>query len=289
VRVPDELRAAAARLASAGVANPRSDAETLLAHLLGCGRGQLLLRDELTGEQRARLAGLVRRRAAGEPLQYLTGTAGFRYLELSVGPGVFIPRPETELIIELARDQLTGAATVVDLGAGSGAIALSVAHEFGTARVLAVERSAAALSWLRRNAEARAAAGDRPIEIVQADFGELANGDPAGSELAGRVDVVLANPPYVPERIRSELPIEIGHDPAEAVFAGPDGLSLMPRLAGAAARLLRAGGLLVIEHDESQRDSMARLLSACGDWVIVTGHADLTGRPRFSSAVRAQP
>ena len=277
-----ELRAAAAVLAAAGAASPRIVAELLLAHLLGRRRSQLLLVGELTVAESAAFTELIRRRATGEPLQHLTGLAPFRRLELAVGPGVFIPRPETELILELAAAELAGAGCVLDLCAGSGAIALSVAAEFAPARVIAVERSVPALRWLRANADSRAAAGDRRIEIVAADVtdpGLLA-------DLAGTVDVLLTNPPYVPELIRAELSVEVGHDPAEAVYAGPDGLALMPGLLATAARLLRPGGLLVIEHDAGQGESVPGLLSAAGNWSEVTDHADLTGRPRFARAIR---
>jgi release factor glutamine methyltransferase len=264
------------------VASPRVDAELLLAHLLGRSRSQLLLVDRLSDDESAAFAELIGRRTAGEPVQHLTGRAPFRRLELSVGPGVFIPRPETELILELAATELPRAALVLDLCAGSGAIALSIAAEFGPSRVVAVERSGPALRWLRFNAETRAAAGDHPIEVVDADVS-----DPGLlAELAGTVDVLLANPPYVPELIRAELSVEVGHDPAEAVYAGPDGLALMAGLLATAARLLRPGGLLVIEHDASHGESVPALLSATGDWSEVTDHADLAGRPRFVRAIR---
>ena len=149
--------------------------------------------------------------------------------------------------------------------------------------MIAVERSAAALEWLRRNAAAQQAAGDPPIEIVAADIA-----DPALlPALTGSVDVLLANPPYVPERLRAELAVEVSHDPAEAVFAGPDGLGLMPELLATAARLLRPGGQLVIEHDASHDASLIELVSADPRWQNVTGQRDLTGRPRFVSAARS--
>lgn len=282
-RTAAELRAATDQLGAAGIASPRVDAELLLAHLLHRSRGQLLLVDRLSPAQAGEFAELIRRRAARIPLQHLTGSAPFRRLELAVGPGVFIPRPETEFILELAADRLTGAATVLDLGAGSGAIALSVAHEHPNCRVIAVERSPKALSWLRRNADARMAAGDSPIEIIEADLAE----PDLLAELTGTVDVVLANPPYVPGRIRSELAAEIGHDPDEAVYAGMDGLALMPAVLGAAARLLRRDGFVVIEHDDSQDESLVRLLGSSRQWQLITGHRDLAGRTRFSSAARA--
>jgi release factor glutamine methyltransferase len=277
-----ELAAGAAELAAAGVSSARAEAELLLAHVLGCSRSRLLVSHGIEPAQAQRFHRLLSRRATGVPLQHLTGTAPFRHLELAVGPGVFIPRPETELLLELAAPWLTPEATVVDLCAGSGAIALSVAQEAPVARVIAVERSERALRWLRRNAADRQVAGDRPIEVVAGDItapGLLA-------ELDGSVAVVLANPPYVPESIRAGLPAELAHDPAEALFAGPDGLALMPALVGLAARLLRPGGFLGIEHEESQAEAMHRLLGGAG-WQNVAGRPDLTGRPRFSTAVRA--
>ena len=279
------LSAATVELAAAGIAPARVEAELLLAHALGCRRGSLLADPPVSPADLARLQQLVRRRAGGVPVQHLTGTAPFRHLELAVGPGVFVPRPETELLVELAAPWLVPGATVVDLCAGSGALALAVASEFRVGRVIAVERSAAALGWLRRNAAHRQAAGDRPVEVVAADLA-----DPGLlAELTGTVAVVLANPPYVPDSIRAELPPEVAHDPDEAVFAGPDGLALMPALIELAARLLRPGGFVGIEHDESQPAAMHRLLAVSGCWQGVAGRPDLTGRPRFSTAVRSQP
>jgi len=280
VSLDGQLRAATEALAAAGNASPRVDAELLLAHLLGIERGRLLLAGGLTPGQQAGYAELIRQRAAGRPLQHLTGVAPFRHLVLAVGPGVFIPRPETELLPELAASRLTGAGIVLDLGAGSGAIALAVAQEYPTVRVIAVERSDAALAWLRRNAAERAAAGDRPIEVLAGDFT-----DPELlPELAGAVDVLLANPPYVPGRIRDQLSVEVGHDPDRAVFGGPDGTSLLPGLVATAARLLRPGGLLVFEHDDSHAEAAAGLLVQ--GWQDVSGHPDMAGRPRFTSAIR---
>ena len=278
-RLAGQLRAATEALAAAGRPSPRVDAELLLAHLLGVERGRLSLAGPLSQSQQAGYAELIRQRAAGRPVQHLTGVAPFRHLVLAVGPGVFIPRPETELLLELAGSRLALASTVLDLGSGSGAIALAVATEYPAARVIAVERSETALAWLRRNAAERAAAGDRPIEVLAGDFT-----DPSLlAGLAGEVDVLLANPPYVPDRIRDQLSVEVGYDPDQAVFGGPDGTSLLPGLLASAARSLRPGGLLVFEHDDSHADALSGLLAE--GWQDVRGHRDLTGRPRFTSAV----
>ena len=281
--VRETLRRATDALVTAGVASPRVDAELLLAHVTGRSRSRLVLLDRLTPAEAELYRQLIDRRSGGEPLQHLTGTAAFRYLELAVGPGVFVPRPETELLLELAANRLIGRPTVVDLCAGSGAIALSVAHEHPGASVFAVERSPRALDWLLRNAESRTMAGDPTITVVAADVT-----DPLLlTDLTASVDVVLSNPPYVPARSRAELGVEVGHDPDEAVFAGDDGLALLPGLLATAARLLRPGGFVAIEHDESHGRSLPALMTATGAWGEVTDHRDLTGRPRFVTAVRA--
>jgi release factor glutamine methyltransferase len=277
------LADAAADLVSAGVASARTDAELIAASVLGIPRNRLLLSSGFDAGGRKRFAELVARRAAREPLQHLTGSAPFRYLEIAVGPGVLVPRPETELLagagIEALRDRSGG--LVVDLCSGSGAVALAVAYEVPTARVVAVERSAPGLDWLRRNAAGRAAAGDRPIEVVPGDVtdpGLLA-------ELAGRVDVVLCNPPYVPDG--TPVPPEVaGHDPAEAVFGGPDGLAVIRPVVTRAAALLRPGGLLGIEHDDSHAEAVVELITTHGGFGDVVAHHDLAGRPRFVTARR---
>ncbi|MEN3613121.1 peptide chain release factor N(5)-glutamine methyltransferase [Plantactinospora sp. ZYX-F-223] len=298
------IAAATSALARAGVGPARTEAELLLAYVLGVSRGALAVADPLTGEQRDRLAELVERRTRHEPLQHLLGSAAFRYLELAVGPGVFVPRPETELLagwgVEQARrvgatgtgaggspdrsgaDPAGGGPLVVDLCSGSGAIALSVAEEVPEARVVAVERSAAALDWLRRNAAERAGAGDRPIEVVA--------GDVADPELlagyAGRVDVLLCNPPYVPDG--TPVPPDVaGHDPAEAVFGGPDGLAVIRLVLDRAARLLRPGGAFGVEHDDTHGTAVPDLLRAHGRFIDIADHPDLVGRPRFATARRA--
>jgi release factor glutamine methyltransferase len=215
------------------------------------------------------------------PLQHLTGTAPFRQLELAVGPGVFVPRPETELIAGWVLDRIAGLPepTVVDLGAGSGAIALSVAAEHPGARVVAVERDAGAIEWTRHNAGARAAAGDTPVEVLAGDMTDPALLD----QLDGTVDVVVSNPPYVPDGAR--LPGEVAdHDPPLALWGGPDGLDVVRGLLVTAARLLRPGGWLGIEHADQQGSALPALIRASGAWAEVTDHADLAGRPRYTTA-----
>ncbi|MEU4793364.1 peptide chain release factor N(5)-glutamine methyltransferase [Micromonospora tulbaghiae] len=270
-------------LAAAGVEAPRAEAEQLAAYVLEVPRGRLALADGFTPAQRDRLDALVGRRLTREPLQHLLGSAGFRHLELAVGPGVFVPRPETELLagwgIERAREY--AAPLVVDLCSGSGAIALAVAQEVPAARVVAVERSPAALAWLRRNAAGRAAAGDRPIEVVAADVT-----DPdLLADLAGQVDVLLCNPPYVPRSVT--VPPEVaGHDPDEAVFGGVDGLDVIRPVVDRAAALLRPGGAIGIEHDDTHASAVPALLRGDGRYDRVAEHRDLAGRPRWASASR---
>ena len=277
--------AAASALARAGIGPAGAEAELLVAYVLGVPRGRLALADELTPGQRAHLRELVGRRTRHEPLQHLLGSAAFRHLELAVGPGVFVPRPETELLagwgIEAARRASAGTPTVVDLCSGTGAIALAVADEVPGARVVAVERAAPALAWLRRNAADRAGAGDRPIEVVAGDVADPGLLD----RLSGRVDVLLCNPPYVPDG--TAVPPEVaGHDPAEAVFGGPDGLAVIRPVVERAAGLLRPGGLVGIEHDDTHGEAVPDLLRSDGRFADIVDHRDLVGRPRFATARR---
>jgi release factor glutamine methyltransferase len=273
VRLLDD---AIATLTAAGIESPRVDAQLLLAHVLGISRGALLTLIAVEPYAAEQFQALVGRRAVGEPLQYLTGEAPFRYLMIEVGPGVFIPRPETELLVDAVLSTLRAASPglAVDLCSGSGAIALALAGETDAARIIAVERSASALDWLRRNS-----AGTR-VEVVDADIA-----DPRLlSDLDGRVDVVISNPPYVPSG--AAVGREVAHDPDEAVFAGIDGLALMGAVIEAAARLLRPGGLLAVEHDDTQGDALPALLSADDRWTDAADHRDLTDRPRYATAVR---
>jgi release factor glutamine methyltransferase len=283
MKLQQALRESTAALDAAGISSARSNAVWLICHVFGLTPSELFTVDELPDREYRRLQDLVARRAQGAPLQHLTGRAPFRHLDLDVGPGVFIPRPETELIVELATRQLAEAHLVVDLCAGSGAIALAVANEYPQARVVAVELSATAGEWLTLNAQSRASDGDTPIEVV---VGDVRSPDLL-ADLAGTVDVLLSNPPYVPERIRDELGPEIAHDPDVAVFSGGDGLGLIPHVIATGARLLRRGGLLAVEHDDSHGETVPALLNANGAWQSVADHIDLAGRPRFATAVRS--
>lgn len=273
---------AAVRLAAVGVASARADAELLAAHVLGIPRGRLALANGFADDQLRAFEALVNRRAQREPLQHLTGTAPFRHLEVAVGPGVFVPRPETELLAGwgITAARAAGAIPIVlDLCSGTGAIALAVAQEVPGAVVYAVERAPEALHWLRRNVAERAAAGDAPVTVVAAD---VTRADLL-AELAGAVDVILCNPPYVPDG--ADVPPEVrDHDPADAVFGGPDGLGVARPVVARAAALLRPGGVLGIEHDETQSGAVPGLLARDGRFEGIERHTDLAGRPRFTTA-----
>lgn len=270
------LAAARRELAAAGVDSPRVDAELLAAEVLGVGRGRLVLIDTIRTSERRRFTELVAERAKRVPLQHLLGTAAFRHLELAVGPGVFVPRPETELLAGWGIEHTAPGATVVDLCSGTGAIALSVADEAAPGRVVAVERSPAALDFLRRNAAAVPV-----VEVVQGDVTdpELLAG------LRATVDVLLCNPPYVPDG--TPVPPEVADfDPAEAVFGGRDGLTVIRPVIALAAALLRPGAMVGIEHDDVHATAVPELLRADGRFTEVTAHRDLSGRPRYATARR---
>ncbi|MCA2213544.1 peptide chain release factor N(5)-glutamine methyltransferase [Wangella sp. NEAU-J3] len=270
------MASAAADLEKAGVDSSRAEAEQIAAHVLDVHRGRLALIDTVRADEQRRIADLVARRATRVPLQHLLGTAAFRYLELAVGDGVFVPRPETELLAGWGIEHVRPGATVVDLCSGTGALALSVAHEAAPGRVVAVERSPAALVWLRRNASA--------YPVVEVVPGDVTDPDLLAG-LRGGVDVVLCNPPYVPDG--TAVPPEVAdHDPAEAVFGGADGLTVIRPVVGLAAGLLRPGGVVGIEHDDVHADAVPALLGADGRFTDVTGHRDLSGRPRYATARR---
>lgn len=271
------LREAASVLTEAGVPSPRVDAELLAAHLLGetAGRVRALA---LTGASApAGYTDLVVERAQRVPLQHITGVAYFRKLELAVGPGVFIPRPETETVAQLAIDA-AGASSfprVADLGTGSGAIAGSVAQEVPDAVVFAVELGDLAYAWAARNL------APLGVSLVHGDFAD------ALPEHNGTFDVVVSNPPYIPTESVPRDPEVADHDPKLALYGGSaDGLRLPLAAAAAAARLLRTGGYFVMEHAEVQANSLKRTLSANSAWSDVRTHLDLSGRDRATSAVR---
>jgi release factor glutamine methyltransferase len=282
------LRAARARLAAARVATPGPDADQLAAHVLGLRPGEVAaaaVRGLRIGDAEAeRLQELVTARAQRVPLQHLTGRAGFRTVEVAVGPGVFVPRPETEVVAGLAVDEalrLAGhAPVVVDLCTGSGAVAIALAVEVPAASVTAVELDPLAHAWARRNVDALAPRVDLRLgDAVGADTGVAA-------DLAGTVHVVVANPPYIPSGARPVDPEVADHDPPRALYGGgADGLDVPRGVVAAAAGLLVPGGLLVMEHADGQGQATRALVAGPG-WDDVRTVADLTGRPRALVARR---
>jgi release factor glutamine methyltransferase len=275
----DAVREASAILAAAGVPSPRVDAELLAEHLLGVGLGRLramLLGDSGVPEGYAEL---VAERAQRVPLQHITGIAHFRYLQLAVGPGVFVPRPETESVVQLVIDRLQGMARprVIDLGTGSGAIAGSIAHEVPGAEVVAVEFSEFAHAWAQKNL------APLGVELVRGDLRD------ALPERSGTFDVVVSNPPYIPSEAIPNEPEVALHDPPEALYGGgADGMELPTAAAASAARLLVPGGYFVMEHAEVQSGWIAAMLKRTGQWTEITSHRDLNGKERATSAVLAE-
>jgi release factor glutamine methyltransferase len=277
------VREAQRVLTDAGVASPRVDAELLAAHVVGVPRGRLPMIPLVDSSIIETLRELVSQRAARVPLQHLTGTASLGEIEVAVGPGVFIPRPETEVLLAWGLAALEGVPEplVVDLCTGSGALALAVAHARPDAHVHAVECDPVALSWARRNAALRIAAGDTPVVLYTGDVA-----DPILlTALEGMAHLVLCNPPYVP--LGTPLPPEVAlHDPPAAVYAGDDGLAVIPDVVRTGTRLLREGGSIAIEHDDSHAEAVPALLAARRVLIEVADHADLAGRPRFATARR---
>ena len=275
MRASAARRVGAALLRDAGVASPEGDADLLLAHVLGVGLGRLPLVDDLDAREREQYDALLARRAGREPLQHLTGGAAFRHVELAVGPGVFVPRPETELLagwaIEAALER--PAPVVVDLCTGSGAIARSVADEVPAADVHAVELDEQAFVWAERNL---AGSG------VDLRHGDMAT---AFDDLLGSVDVVVCNPPYIPlDAWESVAPEARDHDPHLALFSGADGLDAIRVLERRAAALLRPGGVVGAEHADVQGEDAPGVFVETGRWRDVADHRDLAGRPRYLTA-----
>jgi len=275
------LRSGKEQLATAGFAEV--EAEHLLAHTLGISRMDLhnpvAVENALTAIGDTTIVEetfwkLLDRRCAHEPLQYLTGVAYFRHLELKVGPGVLVPRPESELLVEAVLafvEKREGAVSVVDLGAGSGALALAIATEAPQTHVIAVEKSPAAIEWLKENVSFI----DEKVRILESDV--------ATALVGVKCDVVIANPPYIPNT--QELPRDVQeHEPAEALYGGEDGMKSPRLFISTASRLLKSGGFLAIEHHEEQGVEIAAVLNE--DFTDILLHKDLTGRPRFTTAVR---
>ena len=282
--VTEMLDRATSVLEGAGIQNARVDAELLLGHVLGLSRGGVQAKavtgSGLSSDDTVTVAGLVERRAAREPLQHITGVAAFRQLELGVGPGVFVPRPETETVVQFAIDALAATASPqpvgVDLGTGSGAIALAMATEVPHSRVYGVEVSPLAYVWTRQNFRAVGAPNATPVFVDLAD---------ALPELDGSVDVVISNPPYIPVGAIPRDPEVRLFDPEIALYGGADGLDIVRQVSTTALRLLRRGGTLVLEHGEVQAAEIAELLRADG-WTAIAHHRDLLGRDRATTALR---
>lgn len=277
----DLLRTVTERLSQAGVPSAYADGLALVAHVWGLSpsdaQRELLLGRRPGERQLSVLEDLVDERTRRVPLQHLTGHAGFRHLELAVGPGVFIPRPETELLVDLALAAAGEHGTVVDLCTGSGAIALAIKQERSGLYVSAIELDELAFAWAQRNAQTLG------LE-VSLNLGDATTAFP---ELLGEVDVVVSNPPYIPVGMEPIDPEVRDHDPQLALYGGSaDGLRIPLAVAGRAADLLRDGGVLVMEHADSQGDSLPAALRADGRWRDVVDEMDLTGRPRAVRAVR---
>jgi len=278
------VRSATDRLAAAGVDSPEHDARALAVHVLGLDRpSDLLLVDDLQPEQATAYDELVARRADRVPLQHLTGSVGFRHIVLEVGPGVFVPRPETESVVQWAVDAVRAEGWTqplcVDLCTGSGTIAFALANELPGATVHAVERDPDALAWTRRNAANRVAAGDPEVHL------HLGSAEDALPELDGQLDLVISNPPYVATtEAHIPDPEVLDHDPGIALWAGEDGLDVVRLVEQAARRLLKPGGLLVVEHSDRQGRTAPALLEALGGWAEVEDHQDYAGRDRYVTA-----
>ncbi len=277
------IKAATERLTAAGVLSPQADAEELAAWSLGIQRTRLGLHPLVESGWVEHYQQLIDRRRQRIPLQHIIGSVRMGKATVQVGPGVFIPRPETELLVDWALAAIRDVASpvVVDLCTGTGAIALAIAADRPDATVIAVEREAGALAWARRNLEFHLEHGGSPVELRGGDIA-----DPRLLfDLDGSVDLVTANPPYVP----ANTPVgpEVAeHDPAEAVFAGADGLDVIRPLISVAAAMLKAGGRLAVEHDDSHGETVPGMLRARRVLDEVVDHQDLAGRPRFVTARR---
>ncbi len=285
-QVGDVLGELRAVLEAGGIEDPATESQLILGHVLGVARGRVqalaVLGSAIDRERVEQARELAEERARRIPLQHLTGRAPFRSIELSVGPGVFVPRPETETVVQFAIDALQAVPdpepVAVDLCTGSGAIALAIANEVPTARVWAVEKSREAHAWAERNVREW---GFGRVELVLGD----ARDPELPEHLAGRVDVLVSNPPYVPQDMVPRDPEVRDHDPELALYSGADGLDLIRAISLVGRDLVRPGGSLVLEHAETQGAAIRRLLAADG-WRAAATHRDLTGRDRATTALR---
>jgi release factor glutamine methyltransferase len=278
-----EIAIAAARLAAVGIESPRTDAELMAAHRHGVSRSELNLVADADFDPR--FWDDIARREAREPLQHITGTAFFRYLELEVGPGVFMPRPETEVMTGWAIDRLTemdvAEPVVADLGTGSGAIALAIAQEVPRAQVHAVEGDPLAMPWTERNIARCAASAPHTNGRVTVHAGDFAS---ALYELDGSVDLVVSNPPYIP--VDAFVPPEVGeYEPTSALYAGADGLDAIRVVERTARRLLRRGGRVAVEHGAPQGAAVYWVFAEENGWHETRNHSDLAGLDRFVTAI----
>lgn len=312
--VRDMLFDAERRLKAVGIPSPAADAAWIISYALGIPRNRLILQDDINDEQRVHVEQLLTQRLSRVPLQHLLGSTGFRRIDLEVGPGVFIPRPETELVAEAAirelREQPVGSRIAVDLCAGSGAIAISLGLEVDNSRIHAVEFSDDAIQWTQRNVKAHedvlSAVGSR-VDVIHDDAEHVADSGRALARLAGQVAVVVSNPPYIPDAM---IPREVevrDHEPKMALYGGEDGLNVVRGVLRTAAMLLAPGGFLVIEHADVQGTEagmrgvpgITKAYTADFEIASLTGTAvgtpvytevsdriDLNGLPRFTIARR---
>jgi release factor glutamine methyltransferase len=314
VTIRDVLFDAEHRLTAVRVPSPSVDAAEIVAYALGTTRSRLFLQDAITDEQKVRVEQLLARRLSRVPLQHLLGSTGFRHIEVEVGPGVFIPRPETELVTEAGLRELAqqplGQRIAVDLCSGSGAVAISLAFEVDGCRVHAVELSDEAIEWTRRNVAAyedRIVARGSRLEVVHDDATTVADHGQPLARLAGQVAVVVSNPPYIPDQMIPREPEVRDHEPRMALYGGEDGLDIIRGVLRSAAILLKPGGLLVVEHADVQGiaagatgvPGVASAMVADGELSALTGipvggrvftsvadRIDLNGLPRFTLARR---
>jgi release factor glutamine methyltransferase len=293
IAIRDALGAATVQLSESGIESARVDAELLLCHVLECDRTALLIRDSISEDELEEFIQFVAFRSARVPLQHLTGKAAFRRIEIAVGPGVLIPRPETELLVDKAIDFVRDISepVIVDLCSGSAAMSVSLAIEIPCSEVHALEFVDEAFAWGQKTVR------DHVAEIAMVgSIMSLHHGDVRGCEgrelksLAGKVDVIVANPPYIPSAAIPRDPEVYQYEPHEALFGGEDGMEFVSAIISAAKVLLKPGGLLVMEHGDNQGEdgtpSVPKVLRASGVFTSVSDHNDLAGRPRFTTGVR---